>query len=234
MVYSMRRRSDLRIFQITSYPSTICGTICFSPVSYTNLFGTCVSFSKSVPVPICLNSYGYVILLNNWSPFLVRFLFQKYLGYSCLFVLLNTHENYFVKLNQWHTDWNGSKWSWTFSWREGVPSRGEWCVGACVSHGFSDLTPCGAWVGNAAAVQEEDAGVLATQWGLAGMAQRKHITDRKEGMTSCLGTETGAEGHLGWPLSLPFGQLGRWWCFSPRQINGSKVLCFCETLSRKV
>ena len=77
-------------------------------------------------MPICFSSCGCVIiLLNNSSHSLVTFPFQNRPRCSCLVYSLSTHENYFVKLNQWSIDRNGFKRSWDFVWWECVPSRGK-------------------------------------------------------------------------------------------------------------
>ena len=50
------------------------------------------------------------------------------------------------------------------------------------------------------------------------MTQRKYLKEIiRSGMTLCLVVQTGAEGNLGLSLNLPFGQLGKSWCFLPRQ-----------------
>lgn len=160
MVHNVRR-SNLRIFPITSKSQNhLLSSLFFSWIVQEIIWYMNTFFPKYVALPICFNSCGYVIFLNSSYHFLVIFLLQNTLANSCLFILLNIHEIIFVKLYQWQTDWNGFKWGLGFLLM-GVLNWGEFrtrecCVGVCVSHGSSDLTLCGAWVGGATAFQEKD------------------------------------------------------------------------------
>lgn len=123
---------------------------------------------------------------------------------------------------------------WTFSGWDGVLRRGEfltgeWRGGVCVPRGPSGLIAMWSMGVRCCSCSGEAAGVVAMQWGLAAMAQRKHVKEMgRRGMTSYLNLETGAEGIQDDPLA---SRLVTWVDGGACHQQGLTSLRFCASVT---